>query len=395
MNIKTVTKKNGQIVYRASVYLGVDAFTGKKVQTNITASTKKAVKMKAQQAITEFHLNGNTRLDNVAFKTFQDLTISWWDNHKLSLKHTTIVNKENFIFNYIIPTLGYYKINKITTRLIQTIVNQWAANANNSDRNTMYATKSYGAILAMIKTIFRYGKNIGVVSENPALDVILPKLKRRKTKTINYLDTETLIKWRAYLETLPDKEIVFLKKTLYQLLLATGLRIGEALALSWSDIDFDNNTLHVGHTVDNEGNLIETPKTESSIRDVSFDVSTKLMLKVYRQRQNLIFSQTKISSNNIIFATDIGTYYRPGNMRCKLRIDLQKSGIHEKGISFHIFRHTHASILLNSGVGYKEISQRLGHSDIGITMNRYSHLSKENANKVADVFAEYQKSLSS
>ncbi len=397
MNIKEITKKDGSTVYRASVYLGVDVLTGKKVQTNVTAKTKKAIKTKAQQAITDFNLNGCTRLENTEFKTFGELTMNWWEHHQVGLKQATIHNRGSYINNYIIPELGACKINKISTRLIQATVNKWATNANSTVRNTKYATKSYGAILATIRTVFKYGKNLGVVSTNPALDVILPKVKRQKTRSIAYFDTETLIRWHAYLDTLPDDDMGLLKKTLYQLLLATGMRISEALALTWSSIDFNTNTLHVEPIVGDDGQIVEMPKTKSSVRDISFDSRTKIMLKIYQQRQNLIYSKINKSSNDIVFAHNFfqkhGLYYTPGNMRAKLRIDLKKFGIYEKGMAFHIFRHTHASILLNSGVGYKEISQRLGHSDIRITMNLYSHLSKEKASKVADVFEEYQKEL--
>ncbi|NBL01047.1 MAG: site-specific integrase, partial [Erysipelotrichia bacterium] len=184
--INKIIKKDGSTVYRANIYLGIDANTGKSVRTSITAKTQKAIKLKASKAINDFQNNGCTRLAKVSCKTFDELIQLWWNNHKLSLKNNTVTSNQNFINSYISPALGAYSISKISTSLIQNQMNIWANNANSSKLYTTGSTKSYSVLLNIITRIFQYGISIGVVTFNPARDVILPRIKRQENKKIKY-----------------------------------------------------------------------------------------------------------------------------------------------------------------------------------------------------------------
>lgn len=86
MNIKEYKKKNGTIVYRASVYLGIDKLTGKKARTTVTASTKKGVKIKAREAINAFTNNGNRTKEKQTIKTYRELVNLWWESYKNTIK---------------------------------------------------------------------------------------------------------------------------------------------------------------------------------------------------------------------------------------------------------------------------------------------------------------------
>ena len=89
MKINEIKKQDGSTVYRANVYLGVDAVTGKKVTTKVTARTKKELKTKAQQAQFDFKANGSTRYKEVTIETYEELAISWWDSYKNTVKANT------------------------------------------------------------------------------------------------------------------------------------------------------------------------------------------------------------------------------------------------------------------------------------------------------------------
>ena len=131
MNIKKITKKDGTIKYRTNVYLGVDSLTGKKVQTTATATTRKMCEIKANQAISNFIKNGSTvAREKIAFDDFKALALSWFDGYKITVKPNTIRITGSFLKVYILPSLGAYKLEKISSILLQGIVNQWAKNAN-------------------------------------------------------------------------------------------------------------------------------------------------------------------------------------------------------------------------------------------------------------------------
>lgn len=86
MNITEYKKKNGTIVYRSSVYLGVDKLTGKKARTTVTASTKKGVKVKARQVQLEFEKNGHCVKEKPAITTYRELVVLWWESYKNTIK---------------------------------------------------------------------------------------------------------------------------------------------------------------------------------------------------------------------------------------------------------------------------------------------------------------------
>lgn len=382
--INKIIKKDGSTVYRANIYLGINVNTGKSVRTSITAKTQKAIKLKASKAINDFQNNGCTRLAKVSCKTFDELIQLWWNNHKLSLKNNTVTSNQNFINSYISPALGAYSISKISTSLIQNQMNIWANNANSSKLYTTGSTKSYSMLLNIITRIFQYGISIGVVTFNPARDVILPRIKRQENKKIKYFGNSELKVWYDFLNSVPNTEQDALLVTLCKLLLSTGMRVNEALALNWSDIDYHNGVVSVTKTLDSKGKLESTPKTRSSARIIDIDQSTILLLKQYQNRQRNLFLKSGLNINGIIFTNGIKPYLLRSTLLARLKKYFTLAKVPD--IGFHGFRHTHVSLLLNAGVEYKELQHRLGHAQLSMTMDTYSHLSAKNARAVVDIF---------
>lgn len=181
----------------------------------------------------------------------------------------------------------------------------------------------------------------------------------------------------------------YYENTLYKFLLATGCRINEALALSWSDIDLDNAIVHITKTL-NYKQETNSPKSKTSLRDIDIDQATVSMLKQYRLRQTK--EAWKIGkSESVVFSDFIHEYPNNRTLQTRLRTHFKRAKV--TNIGFHGFRHTHASLLLNSGIPYKELQHRLGHSTLSMTMDVYSHLSKENAKKAVSFYETALKSL--
>ena len=106
MNIKEKLKKNGQKVYFASVYLGVDQLTGKKARTTVTALTKSGVKIKAREVINSFAANGYTVKDKPTITTYNELVKVWWDSYKNTVKPNTRQAMESLVRVHILPVFG-------------------------------------------------------------------------------------------------------------------------------------------------------------------------------------------------------------------------------------------------------------------------------------------------
>ncbi|HIH7915983.1 TPA: tyrosine-type recombinase/integrase [Streptococcus suis] len=381
MQIKKITKKDGSAVYRANVYLGIDQVTGKEVKTSVTGRTRKEVKQKSKEAEIEFIKNGSTRFQASTITTYKELANLWWDSYKHTVKPNTQDYTRKILNTHILPLFGAYKLDKLTTPLIQSIVNKLADKTNKGEPG---AYLHYDKIHALNKRILQYGVVMQAIPFNPAREVILPrntrKAKRQKVKHfenqelktfLTYLDCLDLRKYRHYYEV-----------SLYKFLLATGCRINEALALSWSDIDLDNAVVHITKTLNYKQEL-NSPKSKSSERDIDIDPKTVTMLKQYKRRQ--IQEAWKLGrTETVVFSDFIHEYPNNRTLQTRLRTHFKRAEV--PNIGFHGFRHTHASLLLNSGIPYKELQHRLGHSQLSMTMDIYSHLSKENAKKAVSYF---------
>ena len=378
MNITEYKKKDGTIVYRTSLYLGIDSITGKKIKTTISARTKKEIKNKALQAKVEFEKNGATRTAFTQFETYSELLDSWWETYAPTIKTNSQIAIKSQIENYLRPAFGSYKLDKLTPAIIQQQVNRWARDYNQNDGGF----KRYGQLHSYNKRILQYGVSLQALKSNPAKNVLVPKVKTDKAKIKHFTDSE-LKQFFEYLDSLDQKRFKNLFcVTLYKFLLATGCRINEALALEWSDIDFDNAIVHVTKTL-NRTQEVNSPKSKSSYRDIDIDPKTVTMLKQYKRRQTQ--EAWKIGqTEKIVFSDFINGYAKNGSLFTRLKTHFKRAKV--PNIGFHGFRHTHASLLLNAGIPYKELQHSLGHAKLSMTMDTYSHLSNESAKKAISFY---------
>ncbi|QGG97985.1 site-specific integrase [Streptococcus dysgalactiae subsp. dysgalactiae] len=387
MKITEYKKNNGTIVYRSQVYLGVDVITGKEVKTRITARTKKELKLLAKQKQNEFIRNGSTVHSEIKIKSYKELTDLWWNSYKNTVKPNTVGSVSLLLKNHIIPTFGDYKLDKITTPLIQNKVNKWADKANNNESG---AFAHYDKLHALNKRILQYGVTMQLLDNNPALNVVLPRKKKREKTSLKYFDNTELKKFLDYLDGLNQSNYRHhFEVTLYKFLLATGCRINEALALSWSDIDLESSSLSITKTL-NRYVEVNTPKSQASIRTIDIDKATVLMLKQYRNRQRIQGLEIGLVPD-IVFSDFINKYVNDQTLYTRLRTHFKRAGV--SNIGFHGFRHTHATLLYNAGIDPKALQHRLGHSTISMTLDTYSHLSKENAKKAVSFFETAVNSL--
>lgn len=171
------------------------------------------------------------------------------------------------------------------------------------------------------------------------------------------------------------------------------------LALKWNDFNEKKETLRVTKTLYNTNNNFDgyqllPPKTKGSIRTIRIDDSLVSELRKHRLRQNKIKLKNRIIYNDkgFIFARDDGHPQLRKVVETRLKRLLKKAGI-EKNITPHFFRHTHTSLLIEAGVGIKEIQQRLGHFDINTTMNIYAHMTANMEEKASQQFSKLMKDL--
>lgn len=375
MNITEYKKKNGFIVYRASVYLGVDKLTGKKARTTVTANTKKGVKIKAREAINAFASNGYTVKDKPTITTYEELVKVWWDSYKNTVKPNTRQSMDGLVRVHLLPVFGDYKLDKLTTPILQQQVNKWADKANKGEKG---AFANYSLLHNMNKRILKYGVAIQVMQYNPANDVIVPRKQQKEKSIVKYLDNKELKQFLNYLDTLDQSNYENLfDVVLYKTLLATGCRISEALALEWSDIDLENGVISINKTL-NRYQEINSPKSNAGYRDIPIDKATLLLLKQYKNRQQ-IQSWKLGRTETVVFSVFTEKYAYACNLRKRLNKHFENAGV--TNVSFHGFRHTHTTMMLYAQTSPKDVQYRLGHSNLLVTENVYWHTNQENAKK--------------
>lgn len=380
MKITEVKKKNGTIVYRANVYLGTDQVTGKKTKTSVTGRTRKEVKQKAKHAQDEFVSNGYTVTKVVPIKNYQELAELWLESYQLTVKPQTFIATKRMLYNHLIPVFGALKLNKLSVSYIQGFINDLSSELVH-----------YSVVHSINRRVLQYGVSLQLLPFNPARDVILPKVPKRENKAIKFIAPEDLKALMAYMEKLANKKFsYFFDYVLYSVLLATGCRFGEVVALEWSDIDLDNGTISITKNYNRLLKLIGTPKSKAGVRVISIDKKTINLLRLYKNRQRQIFIETGARVSSVVFATPLKEYQNMATRQESLDRCIAEIGIPR--FTFHAFRHTHASLLLNAGISYKELQYRLGHATLAMTMDIYGHLSKD---KEKEAVSYYEKAINS
>ena len=381
MKITEYKKKNGTIVYRANIYLGVDQVTGKKVKTSVTGRTRKEVKLRIKEAQHDFKTNGKTVTKAVPVKNYKELAELWLKSYEMTVKPQTFIATKRMIHNHLIPVFGDIKLDKLSVSYIQGFINELSKEFVH-----------FGTVHSINKRVLQYGVSLQLIPFNPARDVILPKVVKPDNKAIKFIDYDDLKALMSYMEDISNKKYsYYFDYVLYSVLLATGCRFGEAIALTWSDIDFENATIDINKNYNRLVDIVGTPKSKAGFRVISIDQKTVNLLRLYKNRQRQLFTDVSSEAPEVVFATPTRKYQNTAIRQESL--DRRLKEIDCPRFTFHAFRHTHASLLLNAGIPYKELQHRLGHSTLAMTMDTYSHLSKESAKKAVSFFETAVNSL--
>ena len=381
MKITEVIKKDGSKVYRTNVYLGIDQVTGKKAKTSVTGRTRKEVKQKAKHAQDDFISNGCTVTKVVPVKNYQELADLWLDSYQLTVKPQTFVATKQMLYNHLIPVFGSLRLAKLSVSYIQSFIN---------DLSTQIV--HYAVVHSINRRVLQYGVSLQLLPFNPARDIILPKKPKRENKAIKFIDSDDLKALLLHMEKLAFKKYsYYLDYVLYSVLLATGCRFGEVVALEWSDIDLENGTISISKNYNRFLKLIGTPKSKAGVRTISIDKKTVNMLRLYKNRQRQLYLQSGARASSVVFATPTREYQNLATRQEAL--DRRCAEISIPRFTFHAFRHTHASLLLNAGISYKELQYRLGHATLAMTMDIYSHLSADKEKEAVSYFEKAMNSL--
>ena len=377
--IKKYTTKNGETRYLFQTYLGIDPLTGKERRTTRRGfKTMKEAKQAERNLLLDVEENGlpSNQSDGFQNPTFEEIAYLWLESYKTTVKASTFGLTENKLKQLIKDHFEGMKIKKISVPYCQKVVIAL------SEKYILYTH-----YLSVIERIFKYAVLIDIVPANPFDKVIRPKSKP-VSKRDNYLSKEEL---NDFLELAKNASLTYFWP-LVHLLSYTGLREGEALALKWSDIDLENKRISIAKTVAriHGKQIIQSPKTKTSIRTVLIDNMTLSILKKWKKDQiKIYFKNGKHfeGDDNFVFTNESADWVQTQNFTRYFKRFIQDHGL--KAITPHGLRHTHASLLFAAKVDPKSISYRLGHSSVKITLDLYTHIADEQRTDAIDKLIEY------
>lgn len=290
--------------------------------------------------------------------TYEESFSKWIEEHTIEISKSTLYNYKKDS-KYPINFFGGKNVMEITRDDIIEFIN--------TEISKGYAGSTIYSIFKGVKSTFEWLLNNGYIDDNPCYKIPLPK---KNYKEINPFTVEEIQKILAI--SMPDWV-----RLAIEIAWRTGMRKGEIFALKWNDIDFKKGFIQIRRTQSIYGGKMEIkePKTKASKRSIMID----------EYLMNLLLDNRKISSSEYVFSTSKGTIKIPHDLSCKrFQTVCKKAGVPKR--RFHDLRHTHATILLSEGVHPKIVQERLGHSNIKVTMDIYSHLIPGIQEIVVEVF---------
>lgn len=358
-----------------------------------TFRTSKEAKIEAAKVEERIYYGQTLNDRNMLFK---EAVNDWLEHKKANVKESTFVQLEVIVRNHIMPTFGDKKI----MALKRTEIKKWIATFGELDENgkEKYSFGSRLKYLSVMKSILHYAVHeLEVLEKNPAdkLKVPVQDTVAIKKEKVKYFSLQELNQLLDFMKTYKHQR--FPEYQLYYMLMLflskTGLRISEALALRWEDIEGDKISINKQTSRDDNNKVkLTTLKNASSYRTIKIEPDVIRELKKFKMKQNeLILGNPRFRKNEdgIIFQNYNGHYLTPSIIRETMQDYCKKAGVEYKGT--HGFRHTHAVLLLESGVSLKYVSNRLGHKTIKTTADTYLDITEKIEEDELQKFASYTK----
>lgn len=376
--IKQYTKKDGKKYYMIKLYLGKDENGKRKETTRRGFKTKKEALLCEAKIKTEIANNGLLNTDVTTFKEIYEL---WYEGYQHTIKESTLLVNQH-IFNLLLAKLENMQLKKITLPFCQKVINDYSKQFSLA---VLKKIKIYGSM------ILQHAVKMKIIYTNPMKDVLLPKKQDDFTSDDKdkYYSKDELKQFLKFVDNEKDIKLT----AMFRLLAFTGIRKGELQALEWSDIDLTNNIININKTLalnTAKKVVLQSPKSKSSIRKISIDTQTAIILKRWKLNQKERFFKLgiRVWKQQYCFTDDINnTFLYLNFMNTNLYRICKKNNF--KQIKVHGFRHTHCSLLFESGVTIQEVQDRLGHSDLKTTMSIYAHVTEKQKEEIGNKFAKY------
>lgn len=331
--------------------------------------TENEVKKKMKQYTVDSIKNGYI---DISKETVEQYMTNWLENTKrIELKPTSYDRLENTCKHHIFPEIGWLQIATVTPFDIQKLITQKSMTLSYSSVKKIYEA---------INAAFNLAVQRELIAKSPVVGIALPKNTERRNSDVYFFSEYQIqkIKEEINRDYVKGKTGTYRLGAAFNLLLNTGMRVGEALALEWEDVDFDKRTISITKDLaqiknrNKDGNnyvyvVQQKPKTKGSVRVINMNSGAMEAL----QRLKKINGMFKY-----VLANSTGHHTTHRTFDKAFRSIQKHCGISPQ-VGVHALRHTFASILFKNGIDVKTVSAILGHASTSITYNTYIHLINE------------------
>lgn len=370
-------REDGTVLrYEAAIDLerGAD---GKRKRRTVTGKTRKEVADKIL-ALKLSQARGVDLALEMKTTTLGDFLDMWIEEViKPSKRLGTYRNYSNMVRLYIKPALGQHQLSKLKAPQVQTMLNE--LHKKGLSARTVQLTR------AVLRKALNQAIQWNYLERNVATLVVVPR--REKYKSAPFTHEEALV----FLKAVKGHR----QEALYRLELSLGLRMGEALALKWDDIDFERRTIRIAASLQvDKGKLHRLePKTDSSVATLPLPEVLAQMLLAHKERQDKERKQSFWQENGYVFCSDVGTPLWPRNVSTSFKRLLKRAGL-STDMRFHDLRHSCATLLLAQDVPITTVKEVLRHSQLAVTADLYAHVLPPTTRSAVDVldaaFAEVE-----
>jgi len=366
--------------WRAAITIGKRA-DGGSVRRVYTASTRHEVQDLLTAGLRDLHLGLLVAPQKQSLGQF----LTWWLEQVVrpSARPKTMKFYEFVARIHLIPGLGETPLQRLTAQQVQSFLNERLA-AKSERTQRPLSSRSVRHIHRTLCTALNSAVKYGNVARNVALSVDPPRAGK---PAINFFNVDQA---RVFLAAAKDDRLY----ALYATVLSLGLRLGEALGVSWSDVDLDSGRFYIHQALqridkklypNRAGLELVEPKGGYSDRVVTLPavaISALRHHEALQQRERYLAGTGWCNDWNLVFTTERGSPLDERGVLRRFQGTLALAGLPK--MRLHDLRHSAVAILIAQGVNIKAISELLGHSSVAFTLQVYGHLLEETRRETAD-----------
>lgn len=378
---RKIDTKNGLNIYETVIEVGYDIDgKRKRIKRRHTGNNESAEIWYANLVKEYYHKSNKIHITDMTFRDYSNLFIE-----KYCISNVSKITLRGYreYLKVILSFIGDYKLTNITTFMLDNMYQK----IKKGQKGKELSSKTMLHYFNLVNLMFKQAKKWKFIDINPNDDATRPKLQKKKR---NYYNLEQVL---TLFNVLSQENIKY--RTIITLTLVSGVRRSELCALRWNDVDFTKQTIYIDNSLKVINGEVdeEKAKTDYSIRYINIDDNTMTLLKEYKKWQEsyILLIKDKWQGTNRIFTDIHGKHMHPDTCNSILQKIITKYNLPH--ITFHELRHTCATLLNSQGVDPITIKERLGHSNINITMDIYTHALESNKKESANIFAKIQNNM--